>query len=311
METELTHNLSTPSGNKIVIVPLDRLAGIRRDLTDLASANKLNEFQTSIINNLYKLDPPELGFKPMSIILAASPSPAQVQLAFNWKGKVVKAAIPAAYVDSSIAPERIKQDLLSIFAPAGYNVKYAADLPHKLLAVRSGLGVYGRNNICYVEGMGSFLNLVPFYSDAPPADHDWYDIRMLKQCTNCTICLKNCPTGAISGDRFLIDNKRCLTHFNEAGRDAHFPDWIPLSVHNALYGCNLCQLECPVNKPYLGNTIELAAFDAAETEMLYAGKPFKSFPGNLQQKISRLNMYDLLDALPRNLGVLFKQLDSD
>ena len=31
----------------------------------------------------------------------------------------------------------------------------------KLAAVRSGLAQYGRNNICYVEGMGSFFHSTP------------------------------------------------------------------------------------------------------------------------------------------------------
>jgi epoxyqueuosine reductase len=36
-------------------------------------------------------------------------------------------------------------------------------LPLKSLAVRSGLAAYGRNNVCYVPGMGSFLELVGLY----------------------------------------------------------------------------------------------------------------------------------------------------
>ena len=35
----------------------------------------------------------------------------------------------------------------------------------KLAAVRSGLAQYGRNNICYVEGMGSFFSFHAYLTD--------------------------------------------------------------------------------------------------------------------------------------------------
>jgi epoxyqueuosine reductase len=37
----------------------------------------------------------------------------------------------------------------------------------KRLAVRSGLARYGRNNVTYVEGMGSFLELSASLTDMP------------------------------------------------------------------------------------------------------------------------------------------------
>ena len=40
-----------------------------------------------------------------------------------------------------------------------------AILPMKLLAVRSGLAKYGKNNICYINGIGSFTRLEAFYTD--------------------------------------------------------------------------------------------------------------------------------------------------
>ncbi len=54
----------------------------------------------------------------------------------------------------------------SILGPAGIEVARAR-IPVKLLAVRTGLAQYGRNNIAYVRNMGSLVRLDAFCTDAP------------------------------------------------------------------------------------------------------------------------------------------------
>lgn len=199
-------------------------------------------------------------------------------------------------------PEGVRKMTLMCIRPEVLD-KYAPRLPLKLLAARSGLAVYGKNNICYVEGMGSFLTLVSYFSDLPCAEDNWQEIRLMDDCSDCQVCLSNCPTGAIQRDRFLIDNERCLSYFNEAAGD--FPEWLPRSAHHCLYDCLKCQLNCPQNRDYIDNVIGPIEFDAEETGMLLDGKPMREFPPALKRKARLLGMDSWLDVMPRNMMVLF------
>lgn len=302
---EQTMQVIMAHGDKAKFIPISRLEDIRKYIAVLNDSGLLNNFQKFIINNLYKTDMPEAALEAKSILIVASPGPSSAKLYFRWKGKRVPLFIPASYIEKNAAPERIEQYLNAFLSRSGYRVAHAPGLPHKLLAVRSGLGLYGRNNICYVEGMGSFLNLSLFFSNIPCADENWHEIRQMDCCKSCTLCLDHCPTRAITADRFLIDNERCLTYFNEGGGEWDFPEWISPSAHNCIYGCLKCQAVCPKDKAYLDNVIEPAEFSEEETSSLIEGKPYEQFTCELKRKIEDLNMVEYLGALPRNLKVLF------
>ena len=113
-----------------------------------------------------------------------------------------------------------------------------------------GLGQYGRNNICYVPGMGSFHRLWAFYSDLVWQEDNWQEAQMMASCQNCSVCLRNCPTGAITSERFLLHAERCITFHNEQPGDVPFPTWMDPCWHNCLIGCSYCQNVCPQNKDF-------------------------------------------------------------
>jgi epoxyqueuosine reductase len=294
--------------DQAAFVPIHRLQNLRQDIEALKGRADLNNFQRYIINDLYSLDVPETDFEIRSILLVAAPSPSTINLLFTRAGKRIPVLLPASYADKAKSPARIEDYLKAFLNPRGYHIRYAPQLPHKLLAVRSGLGRYGRNNICYVEGMGSFLNLAPYFSDIPCMEDAWQDIRQMDRCNTCRACLQNCPTAAIMPTRFLINNERCLTYFNEAGAEWDFPEWIDPSSHHTLYGCLRCQTVCPINEPYLKPKKDPVEFSEEETAFLLEGKPFELFPENLKQKVQTLDMMSYLGAIPRNLRVLFNQI---
>jgi epoxyqueuosine reductase len=292
-------------GDKSAIVPISRLQDIQQNIGDLKRSGFLNDFQKYIVDDLYALDVPDTDFEIRSILVVASPNPLLARIAFHWQGKRIPLMLPASYLNEVSGPPRIEQYLNASLNPRGYHVQYAPGLPRKLFAVRSGLGAYGRNNICYVEGMGSSPFLATYFSDVPCTEASWHNIRQMDLCKSCKACLNNCPTGAITTDRFLINNERCLTYWNEAGTERDFPEWIPPSVHHTIYGCLRCQTVCPMNKDYLHTIIEPEEFTEEETVFLVEGKPFELFPETLKQKVKALDMYNYLGALPRNLRVLF------
>lgn len=162
--------------------------------------------------------------KAKSIIVVAVPRP-QSQVIFTWKGERRALILPPTYMAYKEI-NRQTEDLVAKFLNLrGYQVK-PTSLPLKLLAVRSGLGEYGRNNICYVPGMGSFLQLVGVYSDLPCSKDEWREPQMMERCRHCEACRRSCLTGAVPSDRFLLRAERCIVFHNERKGDIPFPAWI-------------------------------------------------------------------------------------
>lgn len=236
-----------------------------------------------------------------SLVITSAPQP-QRRVNFNFKGRLYHLIIPPTY---SYETDEIVENILSdILKPRGFNL-YPAVVPVKLLAVHSGLAKYGKNNITYVEGMGSFHKLKAFLSDLPAVEDIWLGLQLLEQCNTCTACIKQCPTGAIVPHRFLIQAEKCLTFHNE--RPEEFPDWIEPSWHNCLIGCMYCQLACPANKRFFRWFDEEESFTEEETEAILRGTSLNQFPEATVEKLRRTFLSDQLDVLPRNLNVLLEQ----
>jgi epoxyqueuosine reductase len=233
-----------------------------------------------------------------SLFIVAVPQP-QVRVTFSRRDKSYRGIIPPTY---SYETDRIVQGVLEHhLIPSGFHVQ-KAKLPWKLLAVRSGLARYGKNNITYVDGLGSYHRLAAFISDIPAAEDHWQEPQLLERCENCKACMKACPTGAIAADRFLLHGERCLTFHNE--RRGEYPQWIKPSWHNCLVGCLYCQKACPVNKDAGKAVAEGPVFSEEETDFILQHAPLKEVPQSVIQKLAQLDMIEYLPVLGRNLRVL-------
>ena len=241
----------------------------------------------------------------MSLIVVAVPRP-QSQVVFTWNGESRALILPPTYVAYEETRKQVEDLLAGILDTKGYRVVRTA-LPLKFLAVRSGLGLYGRNNICYVPGMGSFLQLVAVYSDLPCQKDSWREVQMMESCQNCYACRQRCPTGAIPSDRFLLRAERCIVFHNEKAGDVPFPDWIDPSWHNCLVGCFHCQRVCPENGDFLQWIEEKEEFSQEEAALLLNGVPCDQLPNATVRKLEQLDLIEYLDSLPRNLGVFFRK----
>jgi len=235
-----------------------------------------------------------------SIIIAAVPTP-QMRVIFHWKGKPVQVTIPPTYVSYTPRTNNTLKVLTKWFNSEGYNL-VKSKLPLKTLAVCSGLAKYGRNNICYVPGMGSFLQLVGAFSDLPCDQDPWSEPQMLDRCTSCTACLKHCPTRVITKDRFLLHAENCLTYINESKND--FPEWVNPSWHHCLIGCMRCQAICPENKPVINWFEERAEFSEEETMLFIHKVPLDQLPADTRVKIKNLQINEDFRVLCRNLSMI-------
>jgi epoxyqueuosine reductase len=251
----------------------------------------------------FNFELPSSSPKAKSLIVVAVPRP-QSQITLSWKGTSIVLPIPPTYVAYDETREQVEALLAKTLKADGYAVS-PARLPLKLLAVRSGLGLYGRNNICYVPGMGSFLQLVAVYSDLPAARDPWRAPQTMERCQQCEACRLSCPTRAIPADRFLLRAERCLVFHNERKGDIPFPDWIDSSWHNCVVGCMHCQRVCPENKDFAHWVGEKKAFSEEETALLLANVPRTQLPTKTAEKLGKLNLLDYLENLPRNLSVFF------
>jgi epoxyqueuosine reductase len=252
----------------------------------------------------FKFEVPETLSNAKSIIVVAVPR-SQAQATFTFKGRMKTLILPPTYVAYERTINRVADFLTEILKEKRHKIARTT-LPLKILAVRSGLAEYGRNNITYVSGMGSFFQLVAFYSDLPCRKDAWREARMMEKCEKCQACLRSCPTGAISSDRFLLHGERCISFLNERRGDIPFPSWIDPSWHNCLYGCLRCQKVCPEDMRFMKWIVGKEEFSQDETELLLNGQQIGHLPSVLLEKLKNLDLSDpdSLNSLPRNLRVL-------
>jgi epoxyqueuosine reductase len=290
---------------KSSFVSTKHLPELRRDFERLLEQRTLNrEFYDEIVSR-YGLDwhfelPSNLR-AVKSVIITAVPQP-KTSLKFEFDGKKCYAIIPPTYVrDTDQAALEIMSPLL---AKHGYAVRDAL-LPVKLIAVRSGLARYGRNNIAYINGWGSYFRLRAFFSDVPCPEDNWQEPAALELCSNCRTCIKKCPTKAICADRFLVDAGKCLTFFNEGTEN--FPAWVNPRWHNCLIGCMVCQDVCPANKEHTAWIMPDGDFSEEETLMILDGTPQNMLPASTAEKLQQVNMLGNYDLLQRNLSALINK----
>ncbi len=287
-------------GYRGATLPIEHVAQLEHEMEERLSRKEVDAGLYEKYLSRFKFDITTNLRETRSIIITAAPQP-QRRVTFDSNGQAHSVIIPPTYYADT--DDRIG-DILENILNANDHQLHRAALPLKLLAVRSGLAEYGKNNIAYVEGLGSFVRLAAFLSDMPTDNSDWFEPRAMKECDNCKACLKACPTGAIAPDRFLVHAERCLTFFNEESDE--FPEWLDPAWHNSLVGCMKCQLICPVNRPFVNWVEDGEDFDEAETQLLLDGVPLERIPAETVDKLNRCYMTEYLNLLPRNLRVLMK-----
>ena len=285
---------------KARIVPSSRLDDLKREIDGRHDLRLLDDRLYREQLTAFSYEPPGNLRNARSIIIVALPVP-QIRLYFCWKGGRLAVVVPPTYAGYSTTTARVQATLASWIQAEGQQVADAR-LPLKTLAAWSGLTAYGRNNICYVKGMGSFLQLVGAFSDIPCSDHSWQAPRMLRRCDSCVACLRSCPSGAITEDRFLLHAENCLTYHNE-GR-AELPAWIRPSWHHCLIGCMKCQSICPENRAFLNWFDDRDEFAEYETKFLVERTPFDQLPDETAAKLRSLQLNEDYPILCRNLSLL-------
>jgi epoxyqueuosine reductase len=298
------HNLTEENCKFRVVSTSGHLAELQREIENRRDQGQFDkEFAQQYLYR-FKFTPPEELRPAKSLVVVAMPRP-PTKAIFNWKEKKHSFILPPTYTAYDEKRLHVERLVAEAVGKEGYKIATPV-LPLKLLATRSGLANYGRNNITYVQGMGSFMRLTAVYSDMPCESESWQEPKMTSRCKDCELCRRACPTGAIASDRFLLHAERCLTYHNEKEASIPFPEWIKPEWHNCIVGCIRCQAVCPENKPFLSMVGETAEFTEEETKLLLNAANPEKLSANTVAKMKTLSLMDYYKELPRNLGVLLR-----
>ncbi|MDE6011104.1 MAG: DUF1730 domain-containing protein [Muribaculaceae bacterium] len=189
----------------------------------------------------------------------------------------------------------------------------SAPVLERMWAERAGVGSRCDNGLITVGDYGTRVFLAEIISTLPAdtlADKDAPDEKprisygrkigesvdrelIVGGCTHCGACHKACPTKALSADG-TVDARRCLSYltiehkgpWEGEGLEAMDTAW----GRRTLFGCDLCQLVCPLNdhapateipefRPIPGimtmTAAEAAAMSQEEFSRMFKGSPIK------------------------------------
>lgn len=114
-----------------------------------------------------------------------------------------------------------------------------ARIVERAVAARAGLGWYGKHSNIIVPGHGSWVMLGEMLTELDLVP----DTPLQKNCGRCTICIDNCPTGAIQ-DAYTVHAPTCISFLTIEERGAIPHELRPL-MGDWVYGCDVCQDVCP------------------------------------------------------------------
>lgn len=138
----------------------------------------------------------------------------------------------------------------------------SAPLRERYWAAKAGLGQIGRNNQLYVPGFGSYCFIATILSTAELPPHQPFEFLSENPCGDCHRCIDACPGKCIPADGSAIDARSCISYLTIEHRGPLPPD---LRLHS-LYGCDVCQQVCPLNRDTKPTQIpEFSPSDAIKT----------------------------------------------
>jgi epoxyqueuosine reductase len=124
-------------------------------------------------------------------------------------------------------------------------------------AVKAGLGVVRRNNFFYTKS-GSWIHLEAWLIDK---ELELIEKPTVKECPeNCNRCVTSCPTASLARP-YTMSPTACISFLTTfGGRD------LPHEKYNGqiggwVYGCDVCQDVCPMNKNRWSGTEEFPSLE--------------------------------------------------
>ncbi len=178
------------------------------------------------------------------VVMRKEPSAVAASTGHDWMGDPIsfQAYQHLGMVAETIANyvRRLGWDASAQYGPSFVD-RYSVLLPPLLLA--AGIGEVSRAGIILNPYLGLGFKAAAILTDMPLTPDQPIDFGLQSFCQHCTICAKNCPSGAIStGDKVMyngyetwkLDTKRCAS-FNFTNKRGTM--------------CNRCVKSCPWTHP--------------------------------------------------------------
>lgn len=150
----------------------------------------------------------------------------------------------------------------------GDDVKYqihvdSGPLPERSIALQMCLGKAGRNQMLIHPKYGTSVYLayllvdLPYSAELRETSHvetneielfstEAVALELATCCDNCYLCQEYCPAKALMGDN-AFDGSRCISTLTQ--KKGLLSDEEMHLIGGQLYGCDICQLVCPANRP--------------------------------------------------------------
>ncbi len=290
-------------------LPVSRFRELQAEF-DKALASPLYTREKAFRDQVAKLGfriPADFPTAKSAVVVAAFAKTMYVR--FTLDGAQIRLAVPPQYYADDMNAAKLRGIVQTeIIKNTGSRVvDISGSVPLKLLAARSGLGLYGKNGLIFVDGMGSCNLLYAFLTDHAFPEDGWTQLNLLGHCRRCDRCIRGCPTASVIDGRFPIDIDRCVTLYNEG--PGAFPNWMLRSSHNALMGCMPCQDTCPENFAYARLSGMLEDVTEDETRKILKGLGDDALLKSLQRKLRNFPATasrDVFPILTRNLSVLMR-----
>ncbi len=119
----------------------------------------------------------------------------------------------------------------------------------RLIALKAGLGVLGKNGLLINEKYGSFVFIGTVFLNLS----DTYEESEIKSCLNCGKCIKSCPFNAITDEG--INYSLCLSNITQK-RQITKEEENMIKEGKSVWGCDICQDVCPHNSKGILTPIE-------------------------------------------------------
>jgi len=118
----------------------------------------------------------------------------------------------------------------------------SAPILERPLAAKAGIGWTGKHSLLLNHTAGSWFFLGELLINLPLP----VDIPIAEGCHQCVACITACPTAAIVAP-YVVDARRCISYLTIELSGA-IPEELRPLIGNRIYGCDDCQLVCPVNR---------------------------------------------------------------
>lgn len=159
------------------------------------------------------------------------------------KGRIARFALGRDY---HVAVKERLQELGEWLVEQAPDAKYTicvdtGPMIDRAAARAAGVGSYGKHASIITREAGSWVVLGEMVTNV---ELEFDDPAPMEECGDCDICLRRCPSGAITCP-FVIDQAKCISHLTQMR--GIIPRALRPLIGDHIYGCDICQESCPKN----------------------------------------------------------------